>query len=189
MNERMNEWIVNDVMLFVNLSNPLRVLSTPQRGPVVWCVVWVSATIGTAWLYYILLNGALLLVCRMGQYNYWDSLTLLYTPQRGPVVDVSYGSVQLLGQLGLDSEWIIVLLSSKGVNNIAYLAHMWPQLYHVLYCLSNSYAIFFRHNRQFNYRPQFQDWQLPQPLISHRTERRRHYRPKIKSRWKKLPDR
>ena len=42
---------------------------------------------------------------------------------------------------------------------------MWPQLYGVCYCLSNSCAIVFRHNRRFDYRPQFQDRQKPHPLF------------------------
>ena len=43
---------------------------------------------------------------------------------------------------------------------------MWQQLYDVYYCLSNSYAIVFRHNRRFYYRPQFQHRRKPHPLIS-----------------------
>ena len=58
---------------------------------------------------------------------------------------------------------------------------MWTQLYGVCYCLSNSYAIVFRHSRLFNYRSQFQERQKPHPLISRRAVRRRHYRPRIKS--------
>ena len=58
---------------------------------------------------------------------------------------------------------------------------MWPQLYDVCYCLSNSCAIVFRHNPRFDYRPQFQDRQKPHPLISRRAVRRRHYRPRMKS--------
>ena len=65
---------------------------------------------------------------------------------------------------------------------------MSPQLYGVCYCLSNSYAIVFSYNRRFNYRPEFQEQQSPHPLISCRAVRRRHYRSKIKSRWK-LPGR
>ena len=42
---------------------------------------------------------------------------------------------------------------------------MWPQLYGVCYCLSNRYAIFFKHNRRFDYQPQFQDRQKPHPLF------------------------
>ena len=38
---------------------------------------------------------------------------------------------------------------------------MWSQLYGVCYCLSNSCAVVFKHNRRFNYRPQFQDRQKP----------------------------
>ena len=58
---------------------------------------------------------------------------------------------------------------------------MWPQLYGVCYCLSNSCAIVFRHNRSFDYQPQFRDRQKPHPLTSRRAVRIRHYRPKIKS--------
>ena len=54
-------------------------------------------------------------------------------------------------------------------------------MYGVCYCLSNSYAIAFRHNRRFNYQPQFQDRQKPRSLISRRAVRRRYYRPRIKS--------
>ena len=60
---------------------------------------------------------------------------------------------------------ILVPFSSKGLNHMAYLA-LWPQLYGVCYCVSNSCAIVFRHNRRFNYRPQFQDRQKPHHLIS-----------------------
>ena len=58
---------------------------------------------------------------------------------------------------------------------------MWSQLYGVCYCLSNSCAVVLRHNRRFDYRPQFQDRQKPHPLISRRAVRRRHYRSRIKS--------
>ena len=58
---------------------------------------------------------------------------------------------------------------------------MLSQMYGVSYCLFNSYAIVFRHNRRFNYRPQFQDRQKPHPLISRRAVRRRHCREIIKS--------
>ena len=58
---------------------------------------------------------------------------------------------------------------------------MWPQLYGVCYCLSNSCAIVFRHNRRFDYRPQFQDREKPHPFIPRHAVRRPHYRPRIKS--------
>ena len=58
---------------------------------------------------------------------------------------------------------------------------MWPQLYGVCYCLSNSYAIVFKHTRRFDYRPQFQDRQKPHPLILRRAVRIRDYGPRIKS--------
>ena len=57
---------------------------------------------------------------------------------------------------------------------------MWSQLYGVCYCLSNSCAIVLRHNRRFDYRPQFQDRQKPHPLISRRAVWWQHYRPIIK---------
>ena len=50
--------------------------------------------------------------------------------------------------------------------------------------VSKSYAIVFRNNRRFNYRPQFQSRQSPHHIFH---VRRRHYRPRIKS-WK-LPGR
>ena len=82
--------------------------------------------------------------------------------------------------LGLDTERIIVPFSSKGVNDMAYRDHVSTVVWCVCYCLSNSYAIVFRHKRRFNYQPQFQNRQKPQPLISRRAVRRRHYRPIIK---------
>ena len=45
-----------------------------------------------------------------------------YTPQRSPVVTVSYEPAPLLRQLGLDTERISVPFSSKVVNHMAYLA-------------------------------------------------------------------
>ena len=54
----------------------------------------------------------------------FSPLPVLYTSQRGFVVVVSYGPAPLLRQLGLDTERIIVPFSSKGVNHIAYLAHV-----------------------------------------------------------------
>ena len=59
---------------------------------------------------------------------------------------------------------------------------IWPQMYGVCYCLSNSYAIVVRLNRRFNYWPQFQDRRSRTPLfhISRRAVRR-HYRSRITS--------
>ena len=51
-------------------------------------------------------------------------LRVLYTPHRGPVAVVSYGPAPLLWQLGVGTEWIIVPFSSKGLNHMAYLAHV-----------------------------------------------------------------
>ena len=67
---------------------------------------------------------------------------------------------------------------------MAYLAHVVTVIWCVCYCLSNSYAIVFRHNRRFSYRRKFQDRQKPHPLISRRAVRIRHSRPRIKSRRK-----
>ena len=92
-----------------------------------------------------------------------------------------YGPAPLLRRLGLDAERIIVLFSAKGVNRMAYLAHVVTVVWCVCCCLSNSYAIVFRHNRRFNCRSQFHDRQKPNPLISRRAVRRRHYRPRFKS--------
>ena len=47
-----------------------------------------------------------------------------YTPQRGPVVIVSYGPAPLLWQLGLDTKRISMPFSSKGMNHMAYLDHV-----------------------------------------------------------------
>ena len=47
-----------------------------------------------------------------------------YTPHQSPIVVVSYGPAPLLRQFGLDTEQIIVTFSSKGVNRVAYLAHV-----------------------------------------------------------------
>ena len=85
-----------------------------------------------------------------------------YYTQRGTVVIASY------------------ILKSKGMNHMAYLAHVATDD-GVLYCLSNSCAIVFRNNQRFDYQPQFQDQQKPHPLISRRAVRRRHYRSRIKS--------
>ena len=51
-------------------------------------------------------------------------LRVLYTPHRGPVVVVSYGPTQLIRLLGLDTQRIIGPLPTKGVNHMAYLAHL-----------------------------------------------------------------
>ena len=60
---------------------------------------------------------------------------------------------------------------------------MWQQMYGVCYCLSNCYAIIFRHNRRFNDHAatQFRDRQKPHPLISRRAVLKRNYRPRMKS--------
>ena len=50
----------------------------------------------------------------------FSPLRVLYTPQRGPVVVVSYGPAPLLRQLGLDTEQISVSFSSKGMNHMTY---------------------------------------------------------------------
>ena len=54
----------------------------------------------------------------------FSPLQVLYTPHRGTVVAVSYEPAPLLRQLGLETERIIVFFSSKGVNHMAYLAHV-----------------------------------------------------------------
>ena len=55
-----------------------------------------------------------------------------YTPQRGPVVVVSYGPAPLMQLLGLDTERIIVPFFSKGVNHMSYLAHVATDVWCVL---------------------------------------------------------
>ena len=56
-----------------------------------------------------------------------------YTPQRGPVVILSYWPAPLLRQLCLDTERISVPFSSKCVKHMAYLAHVGTVVYIYIY--------------------------------------------------------
>ena len=108
----------------------------------------------------------------------FSPVRVLYTQQRDPVVVVSYGPDSLLRLLGLDTERIIVPFSSKGVNHMAYLAHVATVVWCATVCLTVV--------------PSFSDI-TDTSTIGHRfkTDRnplfhvaqylRRHYRPTIKS--------
>ena len=63
---------------------------------------------------------------------YLVPLRVLYTPQRDPVVIVSYGPAPLMRLLGVDTERIIVPFSWKSVNHMAYLAHVATVVWYVL---------------------------------------------------------
>ena len=66
---------------------------------------------------------------------------------------------------------IIVPISAKGVNHIAYPSPcVHSCMVCVCVCATVCYAIGFRHSRRFNYRPQFQDRQSPHPRISRRAQ-------------------
>ena len=76
--------------------------------------------------------------------------------------------------LGLDTEWIIVPFSSKGMNHMVYLAHVATDVWRVL-SFSDITLRFNDHAAT-----QFRDRQMPHPIISRRAVRKRH-RPRIKS--------
>ena len=63
---------------------------------------------------------------------FYLALDEYYTPQRGPVVIVACGPAPLLQQLGLDTERISVPFFLKGVNHMAYLAHVVTAVWWVL---------------------------------------------------------
>ena len=112
--------------------------------------------------------------------------TTNYTSQRGPIVIVSHRPAPVFRLLGLDTERISVPFSSKGVNHMAYLAHVVT----VVWC-----ALLFVQQlcRRFQTEQTFRlSATVPRPteavpLISRRAVRRRHYRQRINLR--KLPGR
>ena len=84
----------------------------------------------------------------------FSRLRVLYTPNiEALVVIVSYGPATLLRQRGLDTT---DYSTPRKALTTWRTWPIWPQLYGVCYCFSNSYAIVFRQSRRFNYRPQSQ---------------------------------